>query len=35
MALHKIGHLARITTLQAVSNSWETSHSVWAVWPAD
>ena len=29
MALRTIG-MARITTLQAVSNSWETGHGVWA-----
>jgi len=34
MVLRKIG-MDRITTLLAVSNSWETGHSVWADWPAD
>jgi len=34
MALCKIG-MAQITTMWAVSNSWETGHSVWADWPAD
>jgi len=34
MALHKTG-MAQITTLQAVSNSWETGHSVRPDWLAD